>query len=79
MATQSPQMPVQSNLAHNDKERYRDGVIRLFEDPSAARADTAWAALAAWAWGASRAMDYFETDSRVDAKRGRRCRPLARG
>ena len=58
-----------SDLASDDKERYREGVIRLFEDGAAARADTAWAALAAWAWGASRAMDYFETDSRVDAKR----------
>ena len=28
-----------------------------------------WGALRAWAWGASRALDYFDTDKDVDAKR----------
>jgi hypothetical protein len=59
-----------AELAPDDKARFREGVIQLFEgETSAARAANAWAALAAWAWGASRAMDYFETDPRIDAKR----------
>jgi hypothetical protein len=56
-------------LAPDDRQRYHEGVIRLFEGDAAAkkRAPDAWAALAAWGWGASRALDYFETDPRVDA------------
>jgi hypothetical protein len=59
-----------AELAADDKDRFREGAIRLFEGTAAGpRQRNAWAALAAWAWGASRAMDYFETDRRVDAKR----------
>lgn len=59
-----------AELAPDDKDRFREGVIRLFEGYGAGpRAPDAWGALAAWAWGASRAMDYFETDPRVDARR----------
>jgi hypothetical protein len=59
-----------AELAPDDKDRYRDGVIQLFEGPDGgARPRNAWKALAAWAWGASRAMDYFETDARVDRHR----------
>lgn len=57
-------------LAPDDAARFRDGVITLFEGASeASRPAHAWGALAAWAWGARRAMDYIETDSRIDPGR----------
>lgn len=59
------------DLAPDNAAQFTEGVIRLFEGDAAAgsRADDAWAALAAWGWGASRALDYFETDPQVDARR----------
>jgi lysophospholipase L1-like esterase len=43
------------------------GIIGLVNHGQPRKLDD-WGALRAWAWGASRALDYFETDKSVDAK-----------
>ncbi len=46
------------------------GVKGLYLKPGQAKpGDGEWGAIAAWAWGASRALDYLETDKGVDGKR----------
>ena len=45
----------------------RQGIIGLV-NKGQPRAPDDWGVLRAWAWGASRALDYFETDKSVDAK-----------
>ncbi len=44
-----------------------EGIIGLANNGQPRTAEQ-WGALKAWAWGASRALDYFETDRDVDAK-----------
>jgi enterochelin esterase-like enzyme len=44
-----------------------EGIIGLVNKGQPRKLDD-WGALRAWAWGASRALDYFETDKTVDAK-----------
>lgn len=44
------------------------GIIGLVNKGQPRKPDD-WGALRAWGWGASRALDYFETDKAVDAKR----------
>ena len=44
------------------------GIIGLCNQGQPRKPDD-WGALRAWAWGASRALDYFESDPAVDARR----------
>ena len=50
-----------------DEPAFDNGVHQVFD--AGERGESSWGALAAWAWGASRVMDYFETDAQVDARR----------
>jgi hypothetical protein len=56
--------PIQNDYAGG----LTSGIIGLM-NVGAQRKPDAWGALAAWAWGASRAIDYFETDKSVDARK----------
>jgi hypothetical protein len=44
------------------------GIIGLLNKGQRRKVDD-WGSLRAWAWGAGRALDYFQTDKSVDAKR----------
>ncbi len=46
---------------------FANGVHGLYDGEQ--RAGDAWGTIAAWAWGASRAMDYLQTDATVDASK----------
>jgi hypothetical protein len=55
--------PIQNDYAGG----LTSGIIGLVAEGKPRQPDD-WGALAAWAWGLSRAIDYFETDKAVDAK-----------
>jgi len=48
-------------------DEFKDGIHGVLD--KSPRPDNAWGSLAAWAWGASRCMDYLVTDRDVDGKR----------
>lgn len=52
------------------KTGYKYGIRGVYLEPGMKEpARDEWGAISAWAWGLSRAMDYFETDKQIDAKR----------
>ncbi|MBE7171143.1 MAG: acetylxylan esterase [Williamsia sp.] len=56
-----------SDLAPDDKTQFVNGVLRLY--PEQLLMANGMRAIGAWAWGASRVMDYFEKDRDIDAKK----------
>ena len=59
---------VPTSVQPDNGEGLAQGIIGLCRKGEP-RGPEDWGALRAWAWGASRALDYFETDKALDAKR----------
>lgn len=58
---------IPTSVQADNGEGLTQGVIGLLNTGQPRKLDD-WGALRAWAWGASRALDYFETDKSLDAK-----------
>jgi len=58
---------IPTSVQADNGEGLTQGIIGLLNRGQPRKLDD-WGALRAWAWGASRALDYFETDKSVDAK-----------
>ena len=57
-----------ADVAPDRFDGFKTGVYPIFEKAGEERPQDAWGAISAWAWGASRVMDYLQTDPDIDAK-----------
>jgi hypothetical protein len=48
---------------------FKNGIQGLMDPEGEERPADAWGSIGAWAWGLSRAMDYFERDADIDPRR----------
>ena len=55
-----------TDVAEDDYSAFKADVFRCFTKPED-RTDTSWATISAWAWGASRVLDWIETEKSIDA------------
>jgi hypothetical protein len=58
-----------SDVDPDQHDGFTNGVHGIFDPPGKPRAGDAWGTIAAWAWGASRVLDYLETDPLIDSRR----------
>jgi len=60
-----------SDVDIDEHDGFKNGVHGIFDPlfPDGKRAEDAWGTIAAWAWGASRVMDYLQTDPDIDPER----------
>ncbi|MEO6313641.1 MAG: hypothetical protein ABIU63_00205 [Chitinophagaceae bacterium] len=56
-----------SDAAPDNADHFQDGVLQLY--PEQLTMPNGMKAIGAWAWAASRIMDYFEQDQSIDAKK----------
>lgn len=56
-----------ADVAPDTRDAWTKGAHAIFDHPP--RAADAWGTIAAWAWGASRCLDYLESDRDIDAKK----------
>jgi hypothetical protein len=56
-----------SDVDPDNFDDFKNGIHGLLDN--GVRPPDAWGSIAAWAWGASRCMDYFETDKNINKKR----------
>ena len=56
-----------SDIAPDNKDSFMNGVLQLYPDQIAA--NNGMRTIGAWAWGASRVMDYIQEDSQLDSKK----------
>ena len=56
-----------TDVAEDDYNAFRADVFDCFQDPDD-RMGESWGAISAWAWAASRVMDWLETEPLADAK-----------